>query len=266
MRRRQFIVGLGSTAVWPAAARAQQPALPVIGFLSSNNERTNRRLVAAFHRGLIEQGFVEGRNVEILYQWAKGENDQLPALAADLVRHQVSVIVAAGGPAALAAKTTTATVPIVFGTGDDPVQASLVASLSRPGGNLTGVTNLGAELGQKQLELLHELVPTASIFTFLVNPTNSVDADTFSKTLQEAARTLGLEPQCLRPPSSPSRLGRIHRATILPYRSSRRHRARIGPIPANRLASAADLRIPRSAPDGTAATHYWQIDFPRQPR
>jgi putative ABC transport system substrate-binding protein len=148
---------------------------------------------------LIEQGYVEGRNVETLYQWAKGENDQLLAMADDLVRRQVSVIVAAGGPAGLAAKTATATVPIVFGTGDDPVQAGLVASLSRPGRNLTGVTNLGGELGPKQLELLHELVPAASVFTFLVNPTNPVDAGTFSKTLQEAARTLGLTRLRLRP-------------------------------------------------------------------
>ena len=194
MRRRQFIAGLGSTArAWPLAVRMRsRPGMPVIGLLGSATAREWAPSVAAFLRGLSEAGFAEGRDVAIEYRWAENQYDRLPSLAAELIHRQVSVIAALTTPSAIAAKAATATIPIVFTTIADPVQIGLVASLNRPGGNLTGVTFLNVEIVPKMLELLHEVVPTATTMAALVNPTNP-NADTWSTGLQVAARTLRLE-------------------------------------------------------------------------
>ena len=195
MRRREFIALLGGTAAaWPLAARAQQPSMPVVGVLSAEwpNAVTADRL-RAFRQGLNDTGYVEGRNVMIEYRWAEGRNDRLPALAAELVRLPVNVIVSFGStPAAIAAKAATTTIPIVFATGGDPVRLGLVASLNRPGGNITGVAIFAVELTAKRLELLHELAPTATINAALVNPTDPVLTEPETRDLQAAARTLGL--------------------------------------------------------------------------
>jgi len=195
MRRRQFITLLGgAAAAWPLAARAQQP-IPVVGFLSSASPGAYpaTAYLAAFRQGLKESGFVEGQNVAVEYHWAEEQFDRLPALAADLVRRQVAVVVAGGTHALLAAKAATTTIPIIFSTTVDPVEAGFVASLNRPGGNLTGWTILNVELGPKQLEWLHELVPAASSIALLVNTTNPVLAEPTTKNVQAAARTLGLQ-------------------------------------------------------------------------
>ena len=191
MKRRAFIAGLGGAAVWPLAARAQQQAVPVIGFLNSASRGGYSTNLAGFRQGLKEAGYVEGQNVAIEYRWAEGQYDRVSEMAAELVRRQVAVIVA-NSPGNLAAKVATTTIPIVFTTASDPVQIGLVASLARPGGNVTGAIQFGVEVTPKQLELAHELIPTATVIAVLVNPTNP-NAEPVLRELQTAARILGVQ-------------------------------------------------------------------------
>ncbi len=196
MRRRDFIAVIGAAVTWPLMARAQQP-IPVIGFLNVASPEGYALYVAAFRGGLKESGYVEGQNVAIEYRWAEGQYDQLPAMAADLVRRQVSVIVA-NTPANLVAKKATDTIPIVFTTASDPVQIGLVTNLSRPGGNVTGVSQLNVEIGPKRLELARELMPAATAVAFLVNPGDASLAERLTKDAQAAAGRLGLRLDVLR--------------------------------------------------------------------
>jgi ABC-type uncharacterized transport system substrate-binding protein len=190
MRRREFITLLGgAAATWPLAARAQQPATPVIGFLNSGSPDTSAKSLAAFHHGLAESGFVEGRNASMQYRWGEGRYDRLPAMAADLVRNQVAVLLAGGPPAVHAARSATTTVPIVFTSGDDPVKAGFVDSLNRPGSNVTGVHMFLTGLEPKRLGLLREVVPQAEVIAALVNP-NFPDADSQLRDLRTAADVL----------------------------------------------------------------------------
>jgi ABC-type uncharacterized transport system substrate-binding protein len=194
MQRREFITLLGgAAATWPLTIRAQQPPMPVIGFLGFGSPEGYRPMVDAFRQGLQESGYVEGKNVGIKQRWAERRIDQLSAMAADLVHSQVTVIAATSTPAALAAKAATTTIPIVFETASDPVQLGLVASLDRPGGNVTGITNLNIEVAPKRLQLLHELLPAAHVMALLVNPTNPVLADSQVPQALSVAKTLGLE-------------------------------------------------------------------------
>ena len=193
MRRRKFISLISSAAVWPLAARAQQPTMPVVGFLNVASADGYQPMVAAFRRGLQETGYVEGQNVAIEYRWAEGQSERLPAMAADLINRRVAVIAATTSIAALAAKAATTTIPIVFESGSDPVELGLVTSLNRPGGNLTGVTQTNIEMAPKRLELLHELLPTVRIMALLVNPADPAILEVTVREVQAAARTLGLE-------------------------------------------------------------------------
>jgi putative ABC transport system substrate-binding protein len=193
MRRREFIKAIaGSAVTWPLAAKAQQPTIPLIGFLSSTSENTAAEQQSKFHSGLGEAGFVQGKNVAIEYHWADGQYDRLPAMAADLVRRPVSLIVAQGPPAALAARAATTTIPIVFVVGFDPIAGGLVESLNRPGGNATGMTLLTGPLGQKRIEQLRELVPKAAVVAMLANPL-SPDAVSEIRDVQIAAQANSLE-------------------------------------------------------------------------
>jgi len=197
MKRREFIRLVGGAAplmLRPIAARAQQPANPLIGWLSNASPDVYTVRLDAFRQGLKQVGYIEGQNLDIEYRWAEGQNDRLPILAAELVQRQVAVIAAAGGtPAALAAKAATQTIPIVFAVSVDPVEIRLIASLNQPGGNLTGITNLNVEVGPKRLELLRELLPTATNVALLLNPTSPSITEAFLRTLQPGARAIGLQ-------------------------------------------------------------------------
>ena len=198
MKRREFITLLGGTAVaWPLAARAQQPALPVVAFIRDGSADPNARFAAGFRKGLTETGYIEGQNVTVEYHWLEGTYDRLPTLLADLVRRQVAVIATPGTLPSRAAKAATAAIPIVFGVGEDPVKLGLVASLARPGGNATGINFFVQETVAKRLRLLHELVPKAVRIAVLVNPGNASVAEATVREAQNAAPTMGLEIQIL---------------------------------------------------------------------
>jgi putative ABC transport system substrate-binding protein len=203
MRRRDFIKGIAGLTAWPLAASAQQSAMPVIGFVNAGFSQAFTRPLAAFHRGLGETGYVEGRNVAIEYRWAENQNDRLPAMVTDMVRRNVNVIAATTTPAALAAKAATTTIPVVFETGSDPIQIRLVGSLNQPGGNITGVTSLVVEVAPKRLELLHQLLPAVRVMALLVDQTAPATSQPYARDLQAAAGTLGLKLHVLQVSSAP---------------------------------------------------------------
>jgi putative ABC transport system substrate-binding protein len=194
MRRGDFIKAIAALpALCPLAARAQRPAMPVVGFVNTASPASSTAMANAFHQGLKDTGYADGQNVTIEYRWAEGHNELLPAIVADLVRRQVAVIAATSAPAALAAKAATMTIPIVFETGADPVTLGLVASLSHPGGNITGVTQTNVEIAPKRLQLLHEVIPAAKILGLLVNPNDGALAESYTREVQAAAGSLRLE-------------------------------------------------------------------------
>jgi putative tryptophan/tyrosine transport system substrate-binding protein len=195
MRRREFIILIGGTVtVWSVSSRGQQPPKSIIGFLGSESPDAWAGRLQELHRGLSELGFIEGQNLSIEYRWAQGRNERLPSMGADLVREQVRVIISPGStPAALAAQAATKTIPIVFEIASDPVELGLVSGLNKPGANVTGVTTLNLEIGPKRLELLHNVIPSASVIGLLINPTNPRLAEQNIKSIQSAGRTFGLE-------------------------------------------------------------------------
>jgi len=199
MRRRKLIAMLGgAAAAWPLAARAQQPALPVVGFLDNRSSDGMASRLAAFHKGLKEVGLVEGENVTIVYRWAEDRLDRLPEMASELARQATVIVTTGGPPAAFAAKAATTTVPIVFLVGEDPTRLGLVTSIARPSGNLTGINMLANELEAKRLQLLHQLVPQAQRVAVLVNPNSVINAETTLRDVEPAARTIGLQLQVLK--------------------------------------------------------------------
>jgi len=197
MRRRDFITIIAGAAAWPLAARAQQPAMPLIGFLNPTSPDTNADRMRGFRQGLKDSGYVEGENVTIIYRWAEGEFDRLPTLAAELVRRRVGLIAAFGNGAAVAAKAATTTIPIVFNVGEDPVKLGLVGSLAQPGGNVTGINNFATELAAKRLELLREMVPATARVAVLVNPSNPFASEPTVRDATAGARVMGLQVQVL---------------------------------------------------------------------
>jgi putative tryptophan/tyrosine transport system substrate-binding protein len=250
MRRRKFIAGLAGAAAWPLVAGAQQPTMPVIGFLNSGSPDGYAILKGEFLRGLKDTGYIEGQNIGIEYRWAEGQYDRLPTQAADLVGRRVAVIAATSTPAVLVASTATTTIPIVFTSGDDPVRLGLVASLARPGGNITGAVHLEVELTPKRLELLRELAPAASVIAILVNPTNG-NAESQSRDLQMAARTLGLQVHVLH-----ARSERDFDAVFTSLRQLKAGALAIGsdPLFTNRSEQLAALTVRHSVP----AVYEWR--------